>query len=66
VAGRQFRTGDPAALADALREVLDDPGLRERLVTAGTEAVAPYDWSVIVSQVLRVYELAIAGAGVSA
>lgn len=62
-AGRQFPTGDPVALADALREVLDDPGLRDRLVAAGDRAVAPYDWSVIVAQVLRVYELAIAGAG---
>ena len=25
--------------------------------------MAPYDWSVIVHEVLRVYELAIAGAG---
>jgi len=64
-AGRQFATGDPVALAAALREVLDDGTLRERLVAAGVEAVAPYDWSVIVAQVLRVYELAIAGAGVS-
>ena len=62
-AGRQFPTGDPVALADALRELLDDPGLRDRLVAAGDRAVAPYDWSVIVAQVLRVYELAIAGAG---
>ena len=29
----------------------------------GPQAVAPYDWSVIVADVLRVYELAIAGAG---
>jgi phosphatidylinositol alpha-mannosyltransferase len=65
-AGRQFPTGDPAALAAALAEVLDDAGLRERLVAAGDEAVAPYDWSVIVAEVLRVYELAIAGAGVGA
>jgi len=64
-AGRQFATGDPAALADALRAVLDDGALRERLVAAGVHAVAPYDWSAIVTQVLRVYELAIAGAGVS-
>jgi phosphatidylinositol alpha-mannosyltransferase len=63
-AGRLFATGDAAALADALREVLDDATLRNRLVTAGTQAVAPFDWSVIVGEVLRVYELAIAGAGV--
>jgi phosphatidylinositol alpha-mannosyltransferase len=64
-AGRQFPTGDPVALTEALTEVLGDPALRARLVAAATEAVAPYDWSVIVAQVLRVYELAIAGAGTS-
>jgi phosphatidylinositol alpha-mannosyltransferase len=65
-AGRQFATGDPAALATTLGELLDDPQLRASLVEAGEEAVAPYDWAEIVSQVLRVYELAIAGAGVGA
>jgi phosphatidylinositol alpha-mannosyltransferase len=63
-AGRQFATGDPAALSAALAEVLADPALRERLAAAGDDAVAPYDWTVIVAEVLRVYELAIAGAGV--
>lgn len=62
-AGRQFTPGDPAALASALAAVLDDAALRARLVAAGDEAVAPYDWSGIVAEVLRVYELAIAGAG---
>jgi phosphatidyl-myo-inositol alpha-mannosyltransferase len=62
-AGRLFRTGDPDALAAALGEVLDDADLRRRLVAAGRVAVAPYDWDVIVTQILRVYELAIAGAG---
>lgn len=64
-AGRQFPTGDAAALAAALSEVLDDAELRARLVTAGELAVAPFDWDVIVAEVLRVYELAIAGAGVA-
>lgn len=63
-AGRQFAVGEPESLAAALGEVLDDAALRERLVAAGEAAVAPYDWSVIVSDVIRVYELAIAGAGV--
>ena len=65
-AGRQFTSGDPAALAAALAEVLADAPLRDRLVAAGDDAVAPYDWTVIVAEVLRVYELAIAGAGVGA
>jgi phosphatidylinositol alpha-mannosyltransferase len=65
-AGRQFSPGDPAALAVALAEVLDDAQLRARLIAAGRAAVAPYDWEVIVGDVLRVYELAIAGAGLPA
>jgi phosphatidyl-myo-inositol alpha-mannosyltransferase len=64
-AGRLFPTGDADGLAAALAEVLDDQALRARLVEDGREAVAPYDWSVIVKDVLRVYELAIAGAPVT-
>ncbi|WP_375475220.1 glycosyltransferase family 4 protein [uncultured Jatrophihabitans sp.] len=63
MAGRRFPAGDSAALARTLVEVLDDAALRERLTAAGRTAVAPFDWSVIVGEVLRVYELAIAGAG---
>ncbi len=63
-AGRQFATGDAAGLAAALAEVLDDHALRDRLIAAGDQAVAPFDWDVIVADVLRVYELAIAAAGV--
>jgi phosphatidylinositol alpha-mannosyltransferase len=62
-AGQLFRTGDADALAAALELVLSDPALRSRLRAEGTRAVAPFDWSVIVAQILRVYELAIAGAG---
>ncbi len=62
VAGQLFPIGDSGALAAELARVLDDPVLRERLVDAGTKAVAPYDWAVVVTEVLRVYELAIAGA----
>jgi phosphatidylinositol alpha-mannosyltransferase len=63
-AGRQFTSGDPVALADALGEVLDDPQLRRDLVAAGDTAVAPFDWDLIVGDVLRVYELTVSGAPV--
>jgi phosphatidylinositol alpha-mannosyltransferase len=62
-AGELFSVGDPDSLAQALRRVLDEAPRRDELVAAGSRAVAPFDWSLIVQQVLRVYELAIAGAG---
>jgi phosphatidyl-myo-inositol alpha-mannosyltransferase len=65
-AGVLYRTGDAPALAAALARVLDDAELRARLVTAGTAAVRPFDWATVAIQVLRVYELAIAGSGTAA
>ncbi|HEY2166981.1 MAG TPA: glycosyltransferase family 4 protein [Jatrophihabitantaceae bacterium] len=64
-AGALFPTGDAAGMAATLGTVLDDEGLRARLSRAGAKAVAPFDWSVIVGQVVRVYELAIAGASMT-
>jgi phosphatidylinositol alpha-mannosyltransferase len=63
-AGRQFAAGDAAALAEALGALLDDAALRGELVAAGDVAVAPFDWDVIVADVLRVYELTVSGAPV--
>ncbi len=62
-AGALFRAGDSAGLATTLAATLDDPAGRARLVAAGDVAVAPYDWTVVAQAILRVYELAIAGAG---
>ena len=59
-AGALFTTGDPASLADCLRELLGDPARRTSLAAAAGERVAIYDWPVVVTQVLRVYETAIA------
>jgi phosphatidylinositol alpha-mannosyltransferase len=59
-AGMLATTGDDAALAGAIRAMLVDPGRRAALAEAGTRRVAAYDWSVVATQVLRVYETAIA------
>jgi phosphatidyl-myo-inositol alpha-mannosyltransferase len=61
-AGELCTPGNPAALATSLGSLLDDPRRRRELALLGAATVAPYDWTVIVQQVLRVYELAIAGA----
>jgi len=64
--GRLVPVGPPelqgAALADALIEVLENDVLRERYVTAASAAVRRYDWSVVASQIMRVYET-VAGSG---
>lgn len=49
--------GDVAALADALRRLLDDPALRRRMGEAGRAKVhAQYTWDTIVAEVSRVYD----------
>ncbi len=48
--------GDSAALADALRRLLDDPALRHRLGAAGNAKVREqYTWERIVAQVAQLY-----------
>ncbi len=61
-AGRLVPVGDGDALADALADVLENDTLRQRLATAGAQAVARYDWSVVAGEIMRVYET-VAGAG---
>lgn len=63
IAGELFEVGDSVALAQAVARVLDIPSRAKTLAVKGAEVVAPYDWSVIVAQIERVYDLAIAGAG---
>ncbi|OBJ59975.1 glycosyltransferase family 4 protein [Mycobacterium sp. 1423905.2] len=53
---------DSAALADALISVLQSEALQERYAAAGRDAVRRYDWSVVASQIMRVYET-VAGSG---
>ena len=65
-AGRLFAKGDVGALAASLAEVLDDADVRRQLSQAGRRAVAPFDWSVVSAKIMRVYEMAIAGAPAAA
>jgi phosphatidylinositol alpha-mannosyltransferase len=59
-AGVLTETGNAGALAEALRELLNYPTRRASLAAAAGERVAMFDWSVVVTQVLRVYETAVA------
>jgi phosphatidylinositol alpha-mannosyltransferase len=61
-AGRLVPVDDAAALADGLIQMLDDDAVRESYISAATEAVRRYDWSVVANQIVRVYET-VAGSG---
>jgi phosphatidyl-myo-inositol alpha-mannosyltransferase len=60
--GRLVPVGDGDALADALIAMLEDDALRKRYAAAGSTEVRRYDWSVVASEIMRVYET-VAGAG---
>jgi phosphatidyl-myo-inositol alpha-mannosyltransferase len=67
--GRLVPVGAPDlqadALAGALIEVLGDDTLRERYAAAASGVVGRYDWSMVASQIMRVYEtVAASGAKV--
>lgn len=54
--------GDPAALADAVRELLDDPRLAAALGSAGTRRAREFDWDVVSARVEAVYREVLAGS----
>jgi phosphatidylinositol alpha-mannosyltransferase len=60
--GVLFPTGDAAALAAALSDLVDDPPRREAISARASEAVRRYDWSTVAAQVLDVYETVREGA----
>ncbi|GAA2104300.1 glycosyltransferase family 4 protein [Microlunatus panaciterrae] len=62
--GVTFRTGDPAALADAVATVLAPADGETRRATAirARQASRRYDWSVVGAEILRVYETVRAAA----
>jgi phosphatidylinositol alpha-mannosyltransferase len=60
--GVLVRTGDPAALAEALLDLLADPDRAAELSRRASTAVRRYDWSRVATQVLDVYETVRLGA----
>lgn len=62
-AGRLFRTGDSAALAEALAGLLADPSEREQLTVAGLAVAERYDWRHVAAEIMTVYETVVEGAG---
>jgi phosphatidylinositol alpha-mannosyltransferase len=58
--------GDAASLRAGLRRVLDDPGLRADLVTAGSDRVAEFSMTSLAEGFLERYEQARSGAPPSA
>ncbi|NKY32758.1 glycosyltransferase family 4 protein [Nocardia speluncae] len=60
-AGVLIPTGDSAALAGALDELLTDDIRRAELVRTATQVVGSYDWPVVAEQILRVYETVVVG-----
>lgn len=59
-AGQLATVSDAESLAYGCASLLDSPERRRRLSEAGRRVVARYDWSVVSTEVLQVYETAIA------
>jgi phosphatidyl-myo-inositol alpha-mannosyltransferase len=55
VHGRLVPPGDPRALADAIRELLDNPSRRAVMADEGRRTVARYDWSVVAAELRERY-----------
>lgn len=59
-AGDLFPTGDATALAAVLGRLLDEPQRRARLTERARAVVAAYDWKVVATDVLAVYQTVVA------
>jgi phosphatidyl-myo-inositol alpha-mannosyltransferase len=62
-AGVLVRRGDAVALGHALSDLLADDDRRARLSAGGPAAAAAYDWGVLASRILAVYETVVAPGG---
>ena len=57
-AGVLYANRDPAALARALGDLLEDPARRASLVGAGSARVCAYDWTRVTAAIVGVYDAA--------
>jgi phosphatidyl-myo-inositol alpha-mannosyltransferase len=64
-AGRLFSVGEPLELAAALIEVLTREELRTELSERGRQVVGAYDWRVVASDIVTVYETVMEVDGVT-
>ena len=64
-AGLLFRTGDVDDLRAKLRQLIDDPGQRAKLIEAGSRRATLYDWDHVAAEVVRVYETVADGTTVT-
>ena len=64
VSGMLTEPGDPGTMAEAVGRVLEDRGLRARLVEAGRRRVVDdFDWTRLAVEAERAYEVALRGRG---
>ena len=56
---------DPAALAAALRRVLRDPALRDRLGRNAHLAARRFAWPAVAAQIIHIYGRLVAGSRAS-
>ena len=54
--GYRVPPGDPAALAETMDRLLDDPGLQKQMGIAGRERAGRYTSRVVVPEVLEIFE----------
>jgi len=53
------QAGQPAQLADYVQQILSDVQLRQRLIDAGLQRAARFDWTEIRNQLAGIYRQAI-------
>jgi len=61
--GLLFTTGDSTSLANAISDLLQSPSTIEQLTKKALSKATELDWSAVTSQILAVYEVAMAGHG---